>query len=134
MPESGDCPPGYSPGISIYIETLNFHKPRTNCNRLFGFCLRIHVNASCIPDYQKSAINENKMEITGLLREKEVVLYIPKVVSELYGFDEKDAQTFELEDHMLEIEYPDGSVKFAKTGNYPVVLENEAYTIRIPIE
>lgn len=69
-----------------------------------------------------------------MLRENEVVLYIPKEINQLKGFTEKDAASFELQEHMLEIKYPDGSVKYASAGNYPVVMENENYTIRIPVE
>ena len=134
MPESGDCQPGYCAGITISIETLNFHKPRTDCTKPFGFCLRIHVGASCIPCYQKSALNGNNIQITGMLHDKEVVLYIPNEIRELKEFNEKDAETFELEDHMLEIEYPDGSIKYAKGGNYAVVKENDVFAIHIPVE
>ena len=134
MPESGDCPTGYCAGITIILETLNFHKPRTDCKSLFGFCLRIHAGASCIPCYQKSTPDEKRMEITGMLRENEVVLYIPNEINQLKEFNENDAETFELLERMLEIEYPDGSVKYARAGNYPVVLENNSYTIHIPVE
>lgn len=134
MPESGNCPAGYCPGISIIIEQFNFHKPRTNCSKGFGLCFKIHVGASCIPCLKKPQINKKGIEVVGLLREKDMLLSIPKDIAEINGLSESDLNAFEIENQMIEIELPEGYVRYLKGGVYPVMNDNDSYSIEIPYE
>lgn len=134
MPESGNCPNGYCPGISIIIEQFNFHKPRTNCSKGFGLCFKMHVGASCIPCLKKPELNEKGIAIVGLLREKDMLLSIPKDIAVINDFGESDMTTFEIEDQMVEIEMPEGYVRYLKGGIYPVMVDNDSYSIEIPYE
>jgi hypothetical protein len=41
------CPPGQCPHYSYQLDVVNFHKPRTDCTKKFGFCVQGHWSFTC---------------------------------------------------------------------------------------
>jgi hypothetical protein len=132
--ESGNCPEGYCAGFFIEIENFNFHKPRTECTRGFGFCLRMSVGATCIPCISKTAASSKTTGVTGFLMDGMAVLHISKNIKNAIADDETEFALFDIEDKSVEIKYPGGSSVYLKGGSYPVAKESDEFIIRIPVE
>lgn len=120
------CPVGTCSVSNIYLETFNFHKPRTDCTSGFGLCIRFGVSFSCMPCYAKASVKGDMVSSWVKLSDKTAEWHLPAGLKESKGFQKTDMSTFEIEEKTLSFRSKEGLEKWVKGGIYPVrIVENE---------
>ena len=124
-PGTGDedfplCPLGMCASSYIYIETFNFHKPRTNCTSGFGLCIRYGAGIRCYYCDKKTSLNGTKVTAWVNMIKDKAELHLPLAIKEDKEFVNTDLSVFEVEDKMVSFTSKDGLEKWVKGGIYPV--------------
>jgi hypothetical protein len=120
------CPPGYSAVVSYSFDQFNFHKPRTDCKKGFGLCIRGHWEKKCKPNNSFYArIIDNQVEFWAEIKNNKLELHLPVELKQQEGFIGEDMTVFFVEDDTFEIKNEEGEViAKLKEGEYAVE-ENE---------
>ena len=123
------CPDGTYPTATITLNTLSFHKPRTNCTSGFGICIKFSVSVYCGSDMGKSYIKSDKTTATAKVSSQTVELHLPVSLKYEKGFEKTDFTKFEVEDKTLNFKSSTGIEKLVKGGIYPVTIVGDEYVV-----
>jgi len=121
------------------ITKLNFHKPKTECLKGFGFCLKGTLNFTITANERMTPptyIDGDKVVFYGIKMGTTFELHAPVALKQVAGNDLLDFSNFELEDGNY-IAYSDGTKTITsklKSGIYPVKLVNNDYVVTITTE
>ena len=125
------CPDGTNPTVSIFINTLNFHKPRTSCTGGFGLCIKLTVSVFCASPIGKSYIKGDQMSVSTKLTNQTAELHFPIALKYEKGFEKADLSTFEIEDKSLSFKTAKGLEKLVKGGIYPVSVIGDEFVVTL---
>ncbi len=125
------CPAGTCPAAIITLESLNFHKPRTNCSGGFGLCIKMGFNFACLPCNGKSFIKDGKVNGWIKINQESAELHLPVGIKSEKGFEKTDMSTFEIEDKSIYFKSDNGVEKTVRGGIYPVTVSGEEYVVNI---
>ena len=134
--DPGGCPMGCHAVLVYTITTINFHKPRTNCEEGFGFCIKGKVGERCDCDYFKpvTSIENGVVKAVAKREGYKLYLYIPYALKQLDGYNNTDTNTFTVGDDM---EITDDAGKTIATmipGDYKTKVEGENFVITIDLK
>lgn len=125
------CPDGTTPTVSIFINSLNFHKPRTSCTGGFGLCVKMSVSIYCSNTTGKSYIKGDQISVSTKLTNQTAELHFPIALKYEKGFEKTDLSTFEIEDKSLIFKSAKGMEKLVKGGIYPVSVIGDEFVVTL---
>ncbi len=127
------CSYGLCASSYIYLETVNFHKPRTDCKKGFGLCVRFGVGTSCQPC--EGATELSGYKVTGWLsvQGKTASLHLPLALEADPAFAKTDMSTFEIDEKMLSIQSKESGEQWVKGGVYKVIRTKEDLLITLDL-
>lgn len=132
------CPCGAM--LSFYFSKINFHKPKTDCNSGFGFCMRVEkMTVGCMP-CSGSGVMVPRMEGDGvngyfLYDCGQMKLHLPRQLAEDEMFRNEKTDYFEIEDRAIRLSGDNaGKDVWVKGGSYPVEIIGEELVIPVDVE
>ena len=134
-----NCPCGIK--ITIPIDKLNFHKPRTDCTRGFGFCFKISkIILTCNPcnEIQSTLVPRMNGDIVeGFFKYDcgQMKLHLPRELAEDEMYKGENTSEFEIEEKSICLsgEKSDNPV-WVKGGIYPVEIIGEELIIPVDLD
>ncbi|MFM2337815.1 MAG: hypothetical protein RL115_1008 [Bacteroidota bacterium] len=130
------CPPGQCPHYSYQLDVVNFHKPRTDCTKKFGFCVQGHWSFTCEPctqwDYNTSFSNSIATGWAKIENNK-IELHIPISISQSPTFIGEDMSIFYVDEDYIKLYKNGNQFGTMKAGEYSVQQINSDYVILIDI-
>lgn len=129
--QTPECPIGLCPSLNIYIDVLNFHKPRTGCGTGFGFCLKLDIGFSCNECKQKTGFDGKKVMVWMKAQSEKIELHIPRSIANAPEYYKTDLNFFEVEDNSILVRDINGKSKSIKGGVYPVFIEGEDLVVQL---
>jgi hypothetical protein len=131
------CPPGQIVvGVVYQIETLNFHKPRTDCKSGFGFCLRgdAHVHCTSINFPHQTSLRDGKATIWYQIKDNQFELHLPIALKDEEDFINEDLNSFTIDSNSISIVADDGESMMLRAGDYKVERTETDFIILIDFE
>ena len=137
-PTSGPegCPMGCHAVIVFTITSVNFHKPRTNCEEGFGFCIKGKWSQNCECDYFKpvTSIENGVVKAVAKREGSKLYLYIPYALKQLDGYSNTDTNTFSVGDEMEIIDDAGKTLATLIPGDYKTKLEGDNFLVTIDLK
>lgn len=106
---SASAQDGSSLRCYIHVQHFNFHKPRTNCKRGFGWCIKIHFDVpievrengmSCILGFifgpDEPRVEKNEVYAGVALQPDKLTLILPQEIMELKDYAGEDFSVLEI--------------------------------------
>jgi len=133
----GRCPFGQHEVLTFDIETINFHKPRTNCTSGFGFCVKGTWDIICVNDRQTyySAITPDGIAHiwAQVLRGGLLEIHFPIELVNTPGYTIDDLSNFSV-DEEWDINPEPNNPLIMEVGQYKTSFTEHEIIVIVPIK
>lgn len=131
------CPVGCGTTVTYVVTTINFHKPRTDCQHGFGFCIKGYWEQGCNCGFFKAttSIEGNEVKAVAKFEGSKMYLYIPYALKDIDEYKNEDTDTFTVGEENSSLVNSKGDlIATLIPGDYPTKVEAGNFVVIIDVK